>query len=102
MFAKIQGSTLKTKLNNFIFGPSVEVSPEKIQDTTAILSLNIDDLSRKCVPKYQVQVDGESKDENLIQHEDTVTILNLLPCSTHTVKISPIYKNFTGKADPIE
>ena len=100
MLAKIQGSTLKTKLNNFIFGPSVEVSPEKIQDTTAILSLKIDDLSRKCVQKYQVQVDGESKDANLIQ--DTVTILNLIPCSTHKVKVSPIYKNFIGIADPIE
>ena len=94
---------MKTKLNNFNFGPKpVEVSPEKTQATTAVLSWKIDDLSSACVQKYQVQVDGESKDANLIQDGDTVTILNLTPCSTHKVKVSPIYKKFIGIADPIE
>ena len=94
---------MKTKLNNFNFGPKpVEVSPEKTQATTAVLSWKIDDLSSACVQKYQVQVDGESKDANLIQDGDTVTILNLTPCSTHKVKVSPIYKKFVGIADPIE
>ena len=94
---------MKTKLNNFNFGPKpVEVSPEKTQATTAVLSWKIDDLSSACVQKYQVQVDGESKDANLIQDGDTVTILNLMPCSTHKVKVSPIYKKFIGIADPIE
>merc|ERR1719367_954566 len=37
-----RGSTLKTKLNNFNFGPKpVEVSPEKTQATTAVLSWKI-------------------------------------------------------------
>ena len=94
---------MKTKLKNFNFGPKpVEVSPEKTQATTAVLSWKIDDLSSACVQKYQVQVDGESKDANLIQDGDTVTILNLTPCSTHKVKVSPIYKKFIGIADPIE
>ena len=80
----------------------MEVSPEKTQATTAILSWKIDDLSSQCVQKYRVQVDGEAKDDNLIQDEDSVTILDLMPCSTHTVKVSPIYKNFIGIAQPIE
>ena len=80
----------------------MEVSPEKTQATTAVLSWKIDDLSSACVQKYQVQVDGETKDANLIQDGDTVTILNLMPCSTHKVKVSPIYKKFIGIADPIE
>ena len=102
MFAKIQGSKLKPKkLKNFIIGPkSVVVSSEKTQATTSILLWKIDDLSSKCVQKYRVQVDGDLKDDNLIQ--DTVILSNLLPCSTHKVKVSPIYKNFIGSAEPIE
>ena len=80
----------------------MEVSLEKTQATTAILSWKIDDLSSKCVQNYRVQVDGESKDDNLIQNENTVKILDLMPCSTHTAKVSPIYKNFIGIAQPIE
>ena len=102
MFAKIQGSKLKTKLKKFIFGPkSVVVSSEKTQATTSILSWKIDDLSSKCVQKYQVQVDGELKDDKDL-FQDTVILSNLLPCSTHKVKVSPTYKNFIGSAEPIE
>ena len=80
----------------------MEVSLEKTQATTTILSWKIDDLSSQCIQKYSVQVDGEAKDVNQTQDEVIVTILDLTPCSTHTVKVSPIYKNFIGIAQPIE
>ena len=104
---KNKGTTLKIRLKKFTFGPklidlkSVNVSLEKPQATTAHISWKIDDQSEKCVEGYrvQVEVDGETKDKIL---QDTETILNLMPCSTHKVKVSPIYNNFIGIADPIE
>ena len=118
MFAKIysdlqknnqrhKGKTLKIILKSFHFGPkSVEVSLNKTQATTAIFSWKIDDHSSQCVQKYRVQVDGESKDANLIKDtKDTkfvTKVTNLMPCSSHKIKISPIYNSFIGIAEPIE